>query len=72
MPEIKIKLTNTTSFYWDVTIGNETFRMGYQGGTIETVKYGRFFFDTPYYGITDTQQIFKLSDPLNYEFQEIK
>jgi hypothetical protein len=70
--KVEIVLTNTEKdFHWDITIDGEIFHMYYNGGTIETMKNGRFFFDTPHFGVTDTQQLFKL-EPVKYEFKEIK
>lgn len=70
-PTITITLTNTNSqFFWDVTIGKETFRMSYHGGTIES-KHGRYFFDTPYYGVTQTQNVYKMTE-VPYKFSEVK
>lgn len=70
-PKITITLVNSSSkFYWDIRIGGEEFRLTYQGGTIETEKHGRYFFDTPYYGVTKTQTLFKLEE-VKYDFKEV-
>jgi hypothetical protein len=60
--EIKVHLTNTTKhYYFDITIGKEVFRLGYDGGLIES-KAGLYFLATNYHGITEPQRLFKLDE----------
>lgn len=73
VPKITIQLINTvnpTQFYYDVTIGNEKFRLGWRGGMILSDKYGHYFLDTAYNGVTQTQALYKL-EPADFEFSEI-